>query len=83
MAQLLQIRGVPEPVRRTLKARAAARGVSLNAYLLELLSREAERPAVEEVLARAAGRAEHARGSALGAVAAARAERDPAPPPSA
>jgi len=34
MASLLQIRNVPDEARRALKARAAARGESLNAYLL-------------------------------------------------
>ena len=37
MNSLVQIRNVPEETRRALKARAAARGASLNAYLLELL----------------------------------------------
>ncbi|MFL6046017.1 MAG: FitA-like ribbon-helix-helix domain-containing protein, partial [Propionibacteriaceae bacterium] len=44
MASLLQIRGVPDQTRRELKARAAARGQSLNAYLLELVDREVARP---------------------------------------
>ena len=82
MAQLLQVRGVPDPVRQTLKARAAARGVSLNAYLLDLLARETERLAVEEVLARAAGHAECPRVSALDAVTVTRSQRDPASTPS-
>ena len=72
----LQIRNVPEEQRRVLKARAAARGMSLNSYLLELVAREVERPSVEEVLARAARRAERARGSALDALTVARAERE-------
>jgi len=37
---LLQIRNVPDESRRVLKARAAARGESLNGYLLELIDRE-------------------------------------------
>lgn len=76
MASLLQIRNVPEETRRTLKARAAARGESLNAYLLALINREAARPTVAEVLDRAARRAERAEASALEIVAAGRAERD-------
>lgn len=75
---LLQIRDVPEDARRALKARAAARGQSLNRYLLELLEREVARPTVEEVLDRAAQRTERASASALEALAAARAERDSA-----
>lgn len=76
MTSLLQIRNVPDEVRRALKARAAARGESLNGYLLDLVSREVERPTTAEVLDRAARRAEHAGASALEALDAARAERD-------
>ncbi len=61
----MQIRDVPEAVRRTLKARAAARGESLNTYLLDVLSRDAARPSVREVLDRAAARAGVATASAL------------------
>ncbi|WP_246195811.1 FitA-like ribbon-helix-helix domain-containing protein [Halopolyspora algeriensis] len=46
MSSLLQIRNVPDEARRTLKARAAARGESLNAYMLELIARETERTTV-------------------------------------
>lgn len=76
MSSLLQIRNVSEEARRALKARAAARGESLNTYLLELVSREVERPTVAEVLARAAQRAERASVSSLGVLDAARAERE-------
>lgn len=69
---LLQIRDVPEETRRALKARAAASGLSLNAYLLSVLNREVTRPSVGEVLDRAAGRAEPSTASALSAVQAAR-----------
>ncbi len=41
---LLQIRDVPEEARRGLKARAAARGQSLNAYLLDPIEREPPAP---------------------------------------
>lgn len=75
-SSLLQIRNVPEEARRALKARAAARGKSLNAYLLELIDREVARPTVAEVLERAARRAERAEGSAVEIIATARAERD-------
>ncbi len=73
---LLQVRDVPEPERRALKARAAASGQSLNAYLRELISREVARPTAAEVLERAAARTEQATGSALPAVETARRERD-------
>lgn len=76
MSVLLQIRNVPEDARNVLKARAAARGTSLNSYLLEMIRREAARPSVAEVLERAAKRAERATASAAEALATARAERE-------
>jgi plasmid stability protein len=56
MGVLVQIRDVPEPVHRTLKARAAASGVSMSEYLRALLERAAERPTPEELAARIAAR---------------------------
>lgn len=53
MASLLQIRNVPDDVRRALKARAAAQGESLNAYLLGLIERDVARP--DARLARSSG----------------------------
>jgi plasmid stability protein len=76
MSSLVQIRNVPEDVHRELKARAAARGESLNAYLLRLLGREVARPTVAEVLDRAAGRAERAQACALQALTIERAQRE-------
>lgn len=76
MSSLLQIRNVPEPSRRVLKARAAARGESLNTYLLELIEREVARPTPAEVFGRAVRRSERLGGSAVDALAAARAERE-------
>ena len=76
MGSLLQIRNVPDEARRALKARAAARGESLNAYLLNLLDREIARPTVAEVLDRAARRHERAAASAVDVLNEARAERD-------
>lgn len=75
MASLLQIRDVPADTRRALKARAAGRGQSLNAYLLDMIEREVARPTVAEVLQRAAERAEHATASAVGVIEAGRGER--------
>lgn len=74
MGSLLQIRNVPDEARRVLKARAAARGQSLNGYLLELISREVERPTLAEVLERAARRSERAGVSALDIVSSSRAD---------
>ncbi len=76
MSSLLQIRNVPEEARRTLKARAAARGESLNTYLLRMLDREVARPTVAEVLDRAARRSERAAVSAVGPLENARRDRE-------
>lgn len=76
MRSLLQIRNVPDDARRTLKARAAARGESLNSYLLDLIEREVARPTIEEVLDRAASRAGRAGASAVDVLEEARHERE-------
>jgi len=76
MGSLLQIRNVPDEARRALKARAAARGQSLNAYLLDMINREVARPTVAEVLERAAQRAERATASAVDILGASRGDRD-------
>lgn len=72
----MQIRNVPNDTRRALKVRAAARGESLNAYLLGVIERDVARPTVTEVLERAARRAGTANASALGALQAERDERE-------
>jgi len=75
----LQIRDVPEDVRRTLAEQAARRGQSLQAFLLNLVSDEARRASNLAVLGRFADRTD---GSALSAAEMvrsldeARAERD-------
>jgi antitoxin FitA len=56
MGRNIQIRDVPDEVHRVLATRAAAAGLSLTAYLRAELTRVAERPAVADVLARAAAR---------------------------
>jgi len=56
MGVLVQIRDLPEPVHRTLKARAAATGTSLSEYLRSLLAREAARPTPVELAERARAR---------------------------
>ena len=75
MSSPVQVRNVPDETRRALKARAASRGESLNAYLLDVLEREASRPTVADVLARARARSERSGAPSLGVVAAARAQR--------
>lgn len=56
MSPSIQIRNVPDAVHRTLRARAAATGMSLSDYLLGEIVRVAEHPPVADVLRRAAGR---------------------------
>lgn len=53
----VQIKNVPDKVRRVLRERAASEGQSLQEYLLARLIREAETPTLDEVLNRAGGRA--------------------------
>ncbi|MBM3744233.1 MAG: hypothetical protein FJW34_00375 [Acidobacteria bacterium] len=57
MSSLLQIRNVPEPLHRKLKARAALEGMSLSDYLLQEILRFAERPTLAELRERLAQRA--------------------------
>ena len=52
MSKLVQIRGVPDDVHRTLKARAAQSGTSLSEYLKRELERIAALPTPEELRAR-------------------------------
>lgn len=56
MGVLLQIRDVPDDVHRTLKARAAAAGVSLSEYVRAVLERATDRPTPNELAARIAAR---------------------------
>src|SRR4051794_25387932 len=76
VGSLLQIRDVPDDVRQALKARAAARGESLNTYLLRLLGRDAARPTAREVFERAARRTGRAEASVMDTLDAARRERE-------
>jgi len=56
MGVLVQVRDVPVDVHRTLKARAAASGLSLSEYLRAVLERTAARPTVDELARRVAAR---------------------------
>ena len=75
----LQIRDVPDDVRRTLAEHASRRGQSLQSFLLKLVTDEASRFANVEILTRFAGRND---GSSLSAsdlsclIDEARADRD-------
>lgn len=51
---MIQVRHVPEPLHRKLKARAATQGLSLSDYLLREMKRIAEIPTVEELKERLA-----------------------------
>jgi hypothetical protein len=53
----VQIKDVPEETHAVLRKRAAAARQSLQEYLRSRLIEEASRPTVDEVLARASGRA--------------------------
>lgn len=48
---VVQVRDLPNEVVATLKARAQARGQSLAAYLRELLTDEAAKPPIDDVMA--------------------------------
>jgi plasmid stability protein len=52
MSTMIQIRQVPDPVHRKLKARAAKRGMSLSGYLREEIERLASQMTMEEFYAR-------------------------------
>lgn len=54
---MIQIRNVPEPVHRDLKARAARAGMTLSDYLLDVIRRATERPEPDVLLRRVRERA--------------------------
>ncbi len=56
------VRDLPEPIHAVLQERAASRGLSLQQYLSGELRRLAERPTMDEVLARI----EHRSGGRIG-----------------
>jgi len=49
MKKMIQIRNVPEALHKQLKAMAAMQGMSLSDFLLEEITRCAERPTVDEL----------------------------------
>ena len=49
MSKMIQLRHVPEPLHRKLKARAALAGMSLSDYLVTEIRRVAERPTPAEM----------------------------------
>lgn len=56
MSKMIQIRNVPDKLHRRLKSRAALSGLSLSEYLLREIQSLAERPTLEEMIARLEGR---------------------------
>jgi antitoxin FitA len=47
MTTMIQIRNVPDPLHRELKARAARAGMSLSDYLLDIIRKSSQRPEPE------------------------------------
>ncbi len=74
MSTMVQIRNVPSNLHRQLKARAALEGMSLSEYLLREVRRAVERPTLDEIRQRLAGRS-HVR-PRISPAAAVRAERE-------
>lgn len=54
--EILQVRDVPAEDAQALRARAAARHMSLSGYLRELIHEEVSRPTMSEVLKRISSR---------------------------
>ena len=75
MGVMIQVRDVDEDVRDALKARAAARGQSLNSYLKQLLSETARHPSRAEVFGRISRRVETSTVSSVDVIRTARDER--------
>lgn len=74
VVKVIQVRNVPDETHRTLRARAAAAGMSLSDYALGELERAARKPPIADLLLRSSSRAGGASGRAI--VAAVRAGRD-------
>ena len=56
MPTMVQIRNVPSELHRELKARAALEGISLSDFLLREIRQSLERPTLDEMRRRLAGR---------------------------
>jgi plasmid stability protein len=55
-AEIIQVRDVPSEDVDALRSRAAVRGMSLSAYLRELIHDDVSRPSMTEIVARIATR---------------------------
>lgn len=78
MGKNVQIRNMPQETHEILKARAARAGLSLSDYLLQELTKSAERPTREELIERirSRGRGDLGPGGAAELVRTARRERE-------
>lgn len=56
MSKMIQVRDVPDRLHRELTKRAKSQGMTLTAYVQQLLEREVSRPPAEEVFERIARR---------------------------
>jgi antitoxin FitA len=65
MSKMIQIRNVPDDLHRTLKSKAAQRGMTLSDYLLEMAEREATQVSLDEMLERLARKPPRSVGSAV------------------
>jgi antitoxin FitA len=72
----IQIRDVPPDLHRRLRERAAADRVTLSAYVLKLLERDAGRPSAREWFAALAGREPVRNVDVAGALDGSRSDRD-------
>lgn len=72
----IQVKNVPDDVHRTMRRRAAMKGMSLQEYLLARLTADARSPSVEEVLGEV-GLRSGGEVPIAAAVAAVRSDRDP------
>jgi antitoxin FitA len=52
MSTMVQIRNVPDPLHRQLKARASLEGMTMSDYILKELSKVLEKPSREELFRR-------------------------------
>ena len=79
---MIQVRNVPPGLHRELKRRARLAGMSLTAYIQEILQREVEHPPADEYWARLAERVKgrHSKASTEEVVGWIRELRGPLPP---
>jgi antitoxin FitA len=52
MSKMIQLRNVPDSLHRKLKVRAAQANMSLSDYLIREVAAAADRPTIEEIIAR-------------------------------